>query len=104
MILGLIAVSLDVEDSGVMKQPVEDGCGDDGVAEQILPIDEAVVRSQDRGALFVTVGYELEEQMRLPAVHRQIPNLVDDDEACREEGFFFALGLLKLRDHVSIGA
>ena len=65
-------MALDVDHSGVMQEPVEDRRGDDGIAEKFLPVDEALVRGQDRRALFVPVGDELEEQISLAAVDGQI--------------------------------
>jgi len=75
-----IAVTLDVDHPRMMEKPVEDGRGDDRVAEELLPIAEALIRGQDRRAFLVPVRDELEEQIGLPAVDGQIPGLVDDDE------------------------
>jgi len=91
-------VALDVDHPRVMKQPVQDGRGDHGVAEQLLPVPEALIRGQDRRALLIPVGNELEEQMRLPAVDRQISDFVNDDQAGSEEGLAPALRLLELTD------
>jgi len=98
VVLEPVAVTLDVDDPGVMEQSVEDGRGDHGVTEQLLPVHEALVRGQDRRVLLIAVGDELEEQMRLPAVHGQVPHLVHDDQASREERFALTLRLLELRD------
>ena len=75
MLFETITVALDVDDPGVMQEPVEDGRGDDGVAEELLPVDEALVRGDDRRALLVAVRDELEEQIGLPAVDRKIARL-----------------------------
>ena len=62
------------------------------------PFDEAFVRGQDRRALLVAVGDELEEEIGFPAVDREIPRLIDDNEAGAQVGFALALGLLELAD------
>ena len=93
-----IAVTFDVDDPGVMEEPVQDGRGDDRVAEKLLPVDEALVGGQDRRALLVPVGDELEKEISLAAVDREITDLVDDDQAGREERLPFALGFLELAD------
>jgi len=85
------AVVLDVDHPGVMQEPVQDGRGDHGVAEQLLPAAEALVRGQDRRALLVPIGNELEKEMRLAAVDGQIPGLVDDDQAGTGIGLALAL-------------
>ncbi len=38
-----IAGALDLDDHGVMEQPVEQRGGDDGIAEQVSPFGEATV-------------------------------------------------------------
>jgi hypothetical protein len=91
-------VAFNVDHPRVMEQPVEDRRGDDCVAEELLPVDEAFVRGQDRRALFVAAGDELEKQIRLSAVDGQIPGFVDDDEPGAVVGLALALGLLELAD------
>ena len=38
-----IAGSLDLNDDGVMEQPVEERSGDDGITEDLAPFSEAAV-------------------------------------------------------------
>lgn len=73
-------MALDVDDLAVVKEPVEDGGGDDGIPEEFLPIGKAFIRGDDGGTALVAVGDELEEQIRLPAVDGQIAHLVDHNE------------------------
>jgi hypothetical protein len=63
-----VAVALDVDDLGVMKETAEDGRGDHSATEKLLPVAEALVRGQDRGALLVALGDELEEEVGLAAI------------------------------------
>jgi len=57
-----------------------------------LPVAEVLVRGQDCRTLFVPVGDELEKEIGLPAVDRQIPDLINNDQALLQERFTFALG------------
>jgi hypothetical protein len=57
----------------VVQDPVQDGRGDDGVAEDLVPLREAPVRGQDQSPFFVPPRDELEEQMRAVAVDRDVP-------------------------------
>ena len=98
MIFEPVAVTLDVDHPGMMEKPVEDGRGDDRVAEELLPVDEALVRGQDRRAFLVPVGDELKKEIGLPAVDGQIADLVDDDETGAVIRLALALGLLELAD------
>jgi len=81
-----------------MEESIQDGRGDDRVAEKLLPVDEALVRSQDRRAFLVPIGDELKKEIGFAAIDRQITDFVDDDQAGREEGFPLALGFLELAD------
>ena len=47
-----VAGALDLHDDGVVQQPVEQGGGNDGVAEHLAPLGKAAVRRQDHGAAF----------------------------------------------------
>ena len=98
MIFEPIAVALDVDHPRMMQQPIENRRGDDRIAEELLPIDEALVRGQDRRAFLVPVGDELEKQIRLPAVDGKVPCLVDDHEPGAVIRLALALGLLEFPD------
>ena len=64
----------------MVQDPVQDGRGDHGIAEDLVPLREAPVRGQDQRALFVPPRDELEEQMRAVPVDRDVADLVDDQE------------------------
>ena len=49
-----VAGALDLDDDGVMQEPIEQRGGDDGVAEDLSPFGEAAVRGQDHRALLVS--------------------------------------------------
>ena len=73
-ILGLAqAVAAQQEDLGVLHQPVGDGGGDGGVEEDVAPVGERCVRSNNRGTfLAVTGGDDLIEEIRGLLVEGQI--------------------------------
>jgi hypothetical protein len=63
-----------------VQDPVQDGRGDDRVAEDLVPLGEAPVRGQDQGSLFVAAGDELEKQVSSVPVYGDVAGLVDDVE------------------------
>ena len=56
-----VAGALDLDDDGVVEQPVEEGGCDDGVAEDLAPLGEAAVRGEDHRPLLVAGVDQLEE-------------------------------------------
>ena len=58
-----VACTLDLDNDGMVQQPVEQCRGDNRIAEDIAPFCEAAVRSENHGALFVAGVDELEEQV-----------------------------------------
>jgi hypothetical protein len=101
-----IAGALDLDDLGVMEQAIEQGGGDDLVAEDVAPFAEAAVGGEDHGAALVTGVDELEEQVGAAGGDRQVADLVDDqqgvagDEADALLELSFALGLGQRGDDV----
>ena len=91
-------MALDVDHPGVVKQPIEDGRGDDGIAEEFLPVDEALVRGDDRRAFFIAVGDELEEEIGFPGIDGEIAHFIHDDEGGVEIGLPLGLGFLEFAD------
>ena len=49
----VVACALDLHDDGMVEEAVEEGRGDDGVAEHLAPFGEAAVGGQDDGAALV---------------------------------------------------
>ncbi len=81
-VLEAIAVALDLNDLAVAREPIEHGGGQDLVTgDGLIPGAEAEVRGPDPRTLFVAGGDDLEEQVRLFAVQRQVFDLVDIQEA-----------------------
>ena len=59
----LITGAFDLDDDGVVKQPIKECGGDNGITEDLAPFCEAAVRGEDHGSLFVSCIDELEEQI-----------------------------------------
>jgi hypothetical protein len=99
-----IGTAFDIDRRGVMQDTVQDGRGDHRIAEDLVPLGEAPVRSHDQGALLIAAGDELEEQMRAVAIDRDVADLVDDQElglAVELQPLFdfvFGIGLRQGRD------
>ena len=67
-----IGVAADIDGDGVMQQAVEDGGGDDSIAEHFAPGAEALVGGEDHRAFFVASTDQLEEQVGAGAVDGQV--------------------------------
>ena len=48
----------------MVEQPVQDGVGQDRIAADLAPVDEALVAGQDDGGVLVASGDQSEEQSR----------------------------------------
>lgn len=67
----------------MVQEAVEDGGGDDTVAEHLAPRTEALAAGQDHRAALIAAADELEEQVGADAVDRQVADLIDDLQARR---------------------
>ena len=63
-----------------MKQPVEDGGGDNGVPEHGAPLADGAVLCDHHGAFLIAPTDELEEQVGRIRLERQITELIDNEE------------------------
>ncbi len=102
-----IARTFDLDDNGVMEQPVKEGGGDNGIAEDLAPFCEAAVRGEDNGAFLVSCIDELEEQIAAAGNDRQVTDFVDDKqrEAAKEPDLIaqgaLALGFGERADEIT---
>jgi hypothetical protein len=62
-VLEPVGVALEGDDVGVVDEPVDHGCGDDVVAEDLAPASEWLVAGDDEAGAFVAGGDELEEEV-----------------------------------------
>ena|SRR5262245_227675 len=58
-----IARAFDLDDNGLVKQPIEQRGRDDSIPEVVSPLGKYAVRGQDHGSAFIAGIYELEEQI-----------------------------------------
>ena len=63
-----------------MKQPVEDRCSNDGIAEDLAPFASRAVGADEHASAFVPAAYKLKEQMRDVRLEGQVTEFVHDQE------------------------
>src|SRR6266542_4098226 len=101
--------SLGGDDVAVVQQPVQDGGGEDVVAEDLAPFAERLVAGEQDRAAFVAAGDQLEDHVGVGAGQRQIAHLVDDQDGGFEVGLELlgeppgGLGLFEVADQVVEG-
>ena len=100
MLAQAVAGALDLDDDGMVQKPVQQGGGDDGIAENLAPFGEAAVGGQDHRALLVAGVDQLEEQVAGAGADGEIADLIDDQQrgaaeeadALAQASFAFGLG------------
>jgi hypothetical protein len=80
-----IAGALDLDDHGVVQEPVEERGGHHRVGEDLAPLGKAPVRGEDHRAPLVASVDQLEEQAAAIGHDRQVADLVDDQERSAAE-------------------
>ena len=79
--------SLDVEDHGVVHEPVQDGGGNDRVAEDLAPLGQAPVGGDEGGVAPLIAGVDhVEEDPGSAPFDGEEPDVVDDQHARGGEG------------------
>ena len=73
-------ISFELEFVGVVDEPVEDGVGEGGVAEQVVPLLDGKLAGDQGGTGGVSVLEELEEVSAMVGVERGESEVVEDDE------------------------
>jgi hypothetical protein len=61
----------------VVDEPVDHGCGNNLVAEDLTPAAERLVGGDDQAGTFVAAGDELEEQVGCFGFEGDVADLVD---------------------------
>jgi hypothetical protein len=64
MLSEAIAGAFDLDDDGVMQQPVEQRGGDDGIAEHVAPFGKAAVTATRRSRLYAALALPTERRQR----------------------------------------
>ena len=73
-------MAFDLNYDGVVQQAVQQGCGDDVVAEDGSPLLEAAIGGEYGGALLVAGVDQLEEQVGAVGFDGQVADLIDDEQ------------------------
>jgi hypothetical protein len=76
-----VGVAVEGEDDGAVQEPVEQGGGDGGVAEDLSPGPDAAVAGQDDGGFEVALGDDLEQGGGGFGGQGEVAEFVDDQEA-----------------------
>ncbi len=63
-----------------MQESIEDGGGDDVVAEDLTPLRHALIRRDQHRRFLVAMAHELKEEMSTLAFERHVAELVDDEQ------------------------
>ena len=84
-----IARTFDLDDHGVVKEPVEERGGDNRIAEDVTPFGKATIGGEDHRALFVTGVDELKEQVAAARCDGQVADLVDDKQRTAAQEPYF---------------
>jgi hypothetical protein len=75
-----VAAAADVEHDGVVDQPVNDGGGGNRLMEDLVPVRETAVGSQDDRAFLVATADDVVHPGRGGTVERHVPELIDDEK------------------------
>ena len=73
-------MAFDLDHDGVVQQAVQQGGGDDVVAEDGSPLLEAAIGGKHGGALLVAGVDQLEEQVGAAGFDGQVADLIDDEQ------------------------
>src|SRR5271156_4270070 len=81
LVLESEALAVDADNDRVMQYAVEHRRSEHCVTgESGIPTAEGEVRSEDHRAAFIALRHDLKEQVGLLAAHRQIADLIDDQQ------------------------
>ena len=72
-----VGLTLDVNNSAVMQDTIQDGGGNGDVGEDFVPLGKGLVGGKNGGGLLIAPGDELEKQVCALNVHRKIADLID---------------------------
>ena len=75
-----IAGAFDLNDDGVMQQPIQQSGGDHGVAEHVSPFGKASIGGENHGTFFVARTDQLKEQIGAFPGQWQVADLIDDKQ------------------------
>ena len=68
------------ENLALVRKAVEKGGSKDGIAEEVSPAIEALVRGNDDGGILVELGDELKEEVGFDPGDGEIPEFVNNEQ------------------------
>jgi hypothetical protein len=80
MLTEAVARTLDMHDDGMVQEPIQQGCGDDRIPEDLSPFGETSITGQDHGATFISGVDELEEQVSGSSADSEVSDLIDYEQ------------------------
>src|SRR5204862_7556673 len=91
-----VALAFERDHGCVVDEPVDQGGGDHGVAEDLAPLLEAAVAGDGDRAAFVAARDQGEEQVGGLAFEREVADLVDDEQVVALEAAQLLLELVAI--------
>ena len=76
-----VGLTLDVNDSAVMQDTIQDGGGNGDVGKDLIPLRKGLVGGEYGGGLLIPPGDELEEQIGPLNVHRKVADFVNNEHS-----------------------
>jgi hypothetical protein len=68
------------DDMGAVREPVQQRGGHVGIAEDLGPVAEAEIRSDDHRSALVALGQNLEEQFRAFLGEGNVTEFIEDEQ------------------------
>ena len=78
--LEAIRFALDVNDSAVMQNAVQDSGSNGDVGKNFVPLGEGLIGSEYGGGLLIAACNQLEEEISALNVHREVTNLINNEQ------------------------
>ena len=97
-----VRLALDVNDSTMMQDTIQDGGGNGDVGKDLIPLGEGLIGGEDGGGLLIASGNQLEEQICALNVHGEIADFVNNEHLVLGEDFelvrqaIFKMGFFEL--------
>ena len=63
-----------------MQHPVGNGAGDDRIPKDLSPIPVGLIRREDHGAPLITLGDELEEEIRSQTINGDVSDFINHQQ------------------------
>src|SRR5437660_6306213 len=76
-----ITLSVDRDDFGMVKQPIQQGGGQHLIVQECLPFDKAGIAGQNDSSLFVAVPDDLKEMGGLSSAELGVADLINEKQA-----------------------